>query len=208
MIAAISWVPKEVSRSIPAVVEPSEDPADGDSNMHVHHDIIIPAFPLCTSWLDCPIKDGEKALELGLVEFWNFFVHGARYQTCCLAIPLYIGIDFSCCSRGFLVISIFLSLHLILKGLSSAAVRWVWVCASDSCCCSGFTNSGADLIGVLGYGFVGSVLMTRSGRSFGRYKGLPRDSAQVMFFFSGAGFTGIVGYLPPILVCGTAITVG
>ncbi|GFZ19666.1 transducin/WD40 repeat-like superfamily protein [Actinidia rufa] len=39
-----------------------EDPADGDSNMYVHHDIIIPAFPLCTAWLDCPIKGGEKDL--------------------------------------------------------------------------------------------------------------------------------------------------
>ncbi|CAL5351907.1 unnamed protein product [Camellia sinensis] len=38
--------------------------------------------------------------------------------------PLYIGIDFSCCSTGFLVISIFRSLHLILKGLSSAASHW------------------------------------------------------------------------------------
>lgn len=37
-----------------------EDTADGDSNMYVHHDIIIPAFPLCTAWLDCPIKGGEK----------------------------------------------------------------------------------------------------------------------------------------------------
>lgn len=36
-----------------------EDP-DGDSNMYVHHDILIPAFPLCTAWLDCPIKGGEK----------------------------------------------------------------------------------------------------------------------------------------------------
>ncbi|KAI7982442.1 putative WD repeat-containing protein C17D11.16 [Camellia lanceoleosa] len=40
-----------------------EDPADGDSNMYVHHDIIIPAFPLCTAWLDCPIKGGEKRLK-------------------------------------------------------------------------------------------------------------------------------------------------
>ncbi|XP_047335598.1 uncharacterized WD repeat-containing protein C17D11.16-like isoform X2 [Impatiens glandulifera] len=33
---------------------------DGDSNMYVHHDIIIPAFPLCTAWMDCPIKGGER----------------------------------------------------------------------------------------------------------------------------------------------------
>ncbi|KAI5680273.1 hypothetical protein M9H77_01500 [Catharanthus roseus] len=34
--------------------------SEGDSNMYVHHDIIIPAFPLCIAWLDCPIKGGEK----------------------------------------------------------------------------------------------------------------------------------------------------
>lgn len=37
-----------------------EDQKDGNSNMYVHHDIIIPAFPLCTAWLDCPLKGGEK----------------------------------------------------------------------------------------------------------------------------------------------------
>ncbi|XP_028074149.1 uncharacterized WD repeat-containing protein C17D11.16-like [Camellia sinensis] len=40
-----------------------EDPADGDSNMYVHHDIIILTFPLYTAWLDCPIKGGEKGLK-------------------------------------------------------------------------------------------------------------------------------------------------
>lgn len=37
-----------------------EDSDDGDSNMYVHHDIIISAFPLCTAWLDFPLKGGEK----------------------------------------------------------------------------------------------------------------------------------------------------
>ncbi|CAI9784857.1 unnamed protein product [Fraxinus pennsylvanica] len=37
-----------------------ENTTDGDSNMYVHHDIIIPAFPLCTAWLDCPLKGGDK----------------------------------------------------------------------------------------------------------------------------------------------------
>ncbi|KAK1430776.1 hypothetical protein QVD17_13774 [Tagetes erecta] len=36
-----------------------EDP-DGDLNMFGHHHIDINAFPLCTAWLDCPIKGGEK----------------------------------------------------------------------------------------------------------------------------------------------------
>ncbi|KAH7837471.1 hypothetical protein Vadar_014264 [Vaccinium darrowii] len=54
-----------------------EDPADGDSNMYVHHDIIIPAFPLCTAWLDCPIKGGEKGNFIAVgsmdpsIEIWD-----------------------------------------------------------------------------------------------------------------------------------------
>lgn len=35
---------------------------DGDSNMFIHHDIIIPASPLCTAWLDCPLKGGDKGM--------------------------------------------------------------------------------------------------------------------------------------------------
>lgn len=54
-----------------------EDPADDDSNMYVHHDIIIPAFPLCTAWLDCPIKGGEKGNFIAVgsmepsIEIWD-----------------------------------------------------------------------------------------------------------------------------------------
>lgn len=33
---------------------------DGESDVYVHHDIIISAFPLCTAWLDCPLKGGDK----------------------------------------------------------------------------------------------------------------------------------------------------
>nr|XP_043628316.1 uncharacterized WD repeat-containing protein C17D11.16-like [Erigeron canadensis] len=53
-----------------------EDP-DGDSNAYVHHDILIPAFPLCTAWLDCPIKGGEKGNFIAVgsmepsIEIWD-----------------------------------------------------------------------------------------------------------------------------------------
>ncbi|XP_023755067.1 uncharacterized protein LOC111903523 isoform X1 [Lactuca sativa] len=53
-----------------------EDP-EGDSNMYVHHDILIPAFPLCTAWLDCPIKGGEKGNFIAVgsmepaIEIWD-----------------------------------------------------------------------------------------------------------------------------------------
>ncbi|KAJ0802306.1 putative transcription factor WD40-like family [Helianthus annuus] len=36
-----------------------EDP-DGEINQYVRNDIDITDFPLCTAWLDCPIKGGEK----------------------------------------------------------------------------------------------------------------------------------------------------
>lgn len=34
----------------------------GDPNFYIHRDIIIPAFPLCTAWLDCPLKGGERGI--------------------------------------------------------------------------------------------------------------------------------------------------
>lgn len=51
--------------------------SEGDSNMYVHHDIIIPAFPLCLAWLDCPIKGGEKGNFIAVgsmdpaIEIWD-----------------------------------------------------------------------------------------------------------------------------------------
>ncbi|XWS33151.1 hypothetical protein CRYUN_Cryun22dG0054200 [Craigia yunnanensis] len=54
-----------------------EDSDEGDSNMYVHHDIIISAFPLCTAWLDCPVKGGEKGNFMAVgsmepsIEIWD-----------------------------------------------------------------------------------------------------------------------------------------
>lgn len=54
-----------------------EDSEDGDSNMYVHHEIILPAFPLCTAWLDCNLKDGDKGNFLAVgsmqpaIEIWD-----------------------------------------------------------------------------------------------------------------------------------------
>ncbi|XP_009801085.1 uncharacterized protein LOC107797017 [Nicotiana tabacum] len=52
--------------------------SDGTVNMYVHHEIIIPAFPLCTAWIDCPIKSDEGkgnfiavgSMELA-IEIWD-----------------------------------------------------------------------------------------------------------------------------------------
>lgn len=62
-----------------------EDPAGGDSNMYVHHDIIIPAFPLCLAWLDCPIKGGEK----GIIYLNSCFLGNVSLHqfTCSVSFP-------------------------------------------------------------------------------------------------------------------------
>ncbi|EEF40789.1 periodic tryptophan protein 1 homolog [Ricinus communis] len=54
-----------------------EESDDGDSNMYVHHDIILSAFPLCTAWLDCPLKGAEKGNFIAVgsmepsIEIWD-----------------------------------------------------------------------------------------------------------------------------------------
>nr|XP_027123567.1 uncharacterized WD repeat-containing protein C17D11.16-like isoform X2 [Coffea arabica]XP_027126436.1 uncharacterized WD repeat-containing protein C17D11.16-like isoform X2 [Coffea arabica] len=59
------------------ILEGSEE---GDSNMYVHHDIVIPAFPLCLAWLDCPLKEGEKGNFVAVgsmepaIEIWDLDV--------------------------------------------------------------------------------------------------------------------------------------
>lgn len=71
-----------------------EETADGDPNMYVHHDIMISAFPLCTAWLDCPIKGGEKGNFLAVgsmepsIEIWDLDLIDAVQPTVILG-----GID-------------------------------------------------------------------------------------------------------------------
>ncbi|KAL1364745.1 hypothetical protein AAHE18_03G239000 [Arachis hypogaea] len=58
-----------------------EDVGTSEMNMYVHHDIIIPAFPLSTAWLDClqgREKGGEYCLFVGSmepsIEIWDLDV--------------------------------------------------------------------------------------------------------------------------------------
>ncbi|KAK1266792.1 Histone-binding protein MSI1 [Acorus gramineus] len=50
---------------------------DGESNMYVHHDIILPAFPLCTAWLDFKPKTGDQGNFIAIgsmdpaIEIWD-----------------------------------------------------------------------------------------------------------------------------------------
>ncbi|KAG0498411.1 hypothetical protein HPP92_003102 [Vanilla planifolia] len=54
-----------------------EESRDGDTNMYVHHDIILPSFPLCLAWLDCNLKSGDKGNFLAVgsmepaIEIWD-----------------------------------------------------------------------------------------------------------------------------------------
>ncbi|XP_042411551.1 uncharacterized WD repeat-containing protein C17D11.16-like [Zingiber officinale] len=54
-----------------------EESEDGDSNMYVHHDIILADFPLCTAWLDCGRKGDEKGNFIAVgsmepaIEIWD-----------------------------------------------------------------------------------------------------------------------------------------
>ena len=47
-----------------------DETSDGDSNIYVHHEVPLSAFPLCTAWLDCPLKGGEK----GMIAYTLFFL--------------------------------------------------------------------------------------------------------------------------------------
>ncbi|ESR34434.1 WD REPEATS REGION domain-containing protein [Citrus sinensis] len=57
-----------------------EESDGGDPNLYVHHHIIIPAFPLCMAWLDCPLKDREKGNFMAVgsmepaIEIWDLDV--------------------------------------------------------------------------------------------------------------------------------------
>ena len=39
----------------------------GESNLFVHHDIILPAFPLSVAWMDCNLADTSATANLAAV---------------------------------------------------------------------------------------------------------------------------------------------
>ncbi|WVY90009.1 hypothetical protein V8G54_035523 [Vigna mungo] len=57
-----------------------EDAHSNERNMYSHHTILIPAFPLCTAWLDCPLKGGERGNFIAVgsmepsIEIWDLDV--------------------------------------------------------------------------------------------------------------------------------------
>ncbi|KAG6768282.1 hypothetical protein POTOM_027183 [Populus tomentosa] len=54
-----------------------DETSDGDSNIYVHHEVPLSTFPICTTWLDCPLKGGEKGNFIAVgsmepaIEIWN-----------------------------------------------------------------------------------------------------------------------------------------
>ncbi|PON75680.1 Guanine nucleotide-binding protein, beta subunit [Parasponia andersonii] len=58
-----------------------EEPGDdGELNTYVHHEIMIFEFPLCTAWMDCPLKGGDRGSFLAVgsmepsIEIWDLDV--------------------------------------------------------------------------------------------------------------------------------------
>ncbi|XP_004491600.1 uncharacterized protein [Cicer arietinum] len=57
-----------------------EDANTRDMNMYIRNEIMIPEYPLCTAWLDCPLKGGEKGNFLAVgsmgpaIEIWDLDV--------------------------------------------------------------------------------------------------------------------------------------
>ncbi|CAH2061101.1 unnamed protein product [Thlaspi arvense] len=58
-----------------------EESGNGTHNMYLRHDMIIPEAPLCTAWLDCPLKGGDKgnfvaivSMESPTIEIWDLDV--------------------------------------------------------------------------------------------------------------------------------------
>lgn len=61
-----------------------EESDDGDPNLYVHHHIILPAFPLCVAWLDCPLKGGEKGKTF-ILSGWHLYLCSVYYTALMLA---------------------------------------------------------------------------------------------------------------------------
>lgn len=57
-----------------------EETEDGEPNMYIHHEILLPAYPLCLAWTDCNLKTGEKGNFIAVgsmepaIEIWDLDV--------------------------------------------------------------------------------------------------------------------------------------
>lgn len=67
------------------------DDGIGEPNVYVHHDIMLPAFPLCLAWLDCDPRGGSERANLCAVgtmdpgiEIWDLDVLDAVEPVACL----------------------------------------------------------------------------------------------------------------------------
>ena len=71
------------------VYEEADD--GGEANVFVHHDILLPAFPLCVTWLDCKLDGGSEhanmvavgTIEPG-IEIWDLDVVDTVEPACTL----------------------------------------------------------------------------------------------------------------------------
>ncbi|KAL5580304.1 hypothetical protein UlMin_012746 [Ulmus minor] len=63
--------------------------SEGELNTYIHHHVMLDEFLLCTAWLDCPLKGGEKGnfiavgtMEPG-IEIWDLDIID-EVQPCCI----------------------------------------------------------------------------------------------------------------------------
>ena len=49
------------------VYEEADD--TGEPNLYVHHDVMLPAFPLSLAWMDCSPSDPSQTANLAAVSF-------------------------------------------------------------------------------------------------------------------------------------------
>eukprot|EP00878_Enallax_costatus_P018464 GHUV01019436.1.p1 GENE.GHUV01019436.1~~GHUV01019436.1.p1 ORF type:complete len:481 (+),score=199.55 GHUV01019436.1:276-1718(+) len=77
------------------VYEEASSSTGGEANIYVHHDILLPAFPLCLAWMDCsPSGSSSRANMVAVgsmdpgIEIWDLDVAEQVEPTCTLG-----GID-------------------------------------------------------------------------------------------------------------------
>ena len=58
-----------------------EADAKSDANLYVHHDIMLPAFPLAVAWLDCDPADARPFANMAAVGSYDTGIEVRHLRT-------------------------------------------------------------------------------------------------------------------------------